>query len=153
MSNVSLSFELVCLMSWLIKNEKNGINALVKLALEHGFSEKLEHLQDQEHQMAEHLYTTVMDFLLYLEQSLHKALDHEEGSQKREFLPTVKRIDGDLDSSIIWQSLQQTKQELLARQLNHQEPTEQAASSQEAEQLLLKTMLNNWSPDATDTVH
>ena len=124
------------------------------MAIEHGFSEKLELLQDQETpQMSEHLYTTVMDFLLYLEQSLHQELDTNTPTTKQDFFPMVKRIDGELDSSIIWQSLQQTKQELAQLSVQKTEEAEIRPSSQEAEQLLLKTMLNNWTPDNNDIVH
>ncbi len=144
MNNISLSFELICLMSWLMKNEKKSINALVKLAIEHGFTENLEvGNEDDPHQMAEHLYSTVTDFLLYLEESLLQQLNENSDLSQQDLLPMIKKLDGELDRATLWQSMQQTRKELSNLNLNSTQPD--TASRRDAELLFLKKMLKNWS--------
>lgn len=144
MNNISLSFELICLMSWLIKNEKKGVKALIKLALDNGFADGLDAMGDGDsNQMPEHLYTTVTDFLLYLEQTLLQELNKPEVNPQLDLLPTVKKIDGELDGATLWQSMQQTRKELNRLQLS--QPQQDSTSKREAEKLFLKTMLKNWN--------
>ena len=67
-TQISLSFELICLISWLLKNDKVMINTLVKHALDNGFVEEIAKIDAENHgEVAENMYSNLVTFLEYLE--------------------------------------------------------------------------------------
>lgn len=151
MNNISLSFELICLMSWLLKNEKQAVNALIKQAVKHGFTENLELMGEQENGlMSEQLYTTVLDFLIFLENSLIKQLDDAvtSNSDQKELLPTLKKIDAHFDSRTLLASIRQAKSRLAKYNKKLQDE-----NKKETQQVLFESMLTNWKPNEEDLVN
>ena len=168
--NISLSFELICLVNWLLKNEKQLINALVKQALKNGFAQELEKI-DSTHSVEnpEELYATVIDFLLFLEKNLLKNLEtvSVDTHTQEEILPVVKKLDADnIDVRTLWLSMQQTKNQLCKeRHKREREEREQeqdlkthdtVAPDQAAGQaadILFEKLLKNWKPLQTEPLN
>jgi len=160
--NISLSFELICLINWLLKNEKQLINALVKQALKNGFAQELEKI-DGEHTLEnpEELYATVIDFLLFLEKNLLKNLETAsiDIHTQEEILPLVKKLDADnIDHKTLWLSMQQTKKQL-CKERNKREDLQDIQESDitketiapdqapdQAAEILFEKLLKNWKP-------
>lgn len=154
MNNISLSFELICLMSWLLKNEKQGVNTLIKQAVRSGFTEKLESMSEQENTvMAEQLYTTVLDFLIFLEDTLIKQLEEVDtlSTEQNDLLPMLKKIDGSFDTRSLLLSIRQAKARLTQQKSSELNNTD--LPKQEVQQVLFETMLGNWKPNDEDPVN
>lgn len=144
-TNISLSFELICLLNWLLKNKKQDLNSLTKQALENGFLQDLEALSYAEEQKEpDQLYTTVLEFLIFMEESLAKNLEtiYLDNATKEAIYPALKKIDlGNLDAKTILISMQQTKSKI---RLNRKKSLEQ--NKQNPTNILWEQILKNWKP-------
>ena len=66
---LSLSFELICLLDWLIKNKKEQLAELISQAVDSDFTTALnEEIDDA--QLLERLYNGVIDFVSFFEETL-----------------------------------------------------------------------------------
>lgn len=156
--NISLSLELICLVNWLLKNEKQLISALVKQALKNGFAQELEQLDGtQSLENPEDLYATVVEFLLFLEKNLLKNLEtvSVDTHTKEEILPVVKKLDADnIDLKTLWLSMQQTKNQLCKDRHKREQEDELPVVStttlddenNQAAEILFEKLLKNWKP-------
>ncbi len=154
-SSLSLSFELIYLMGWLLKNEKKMLNALVKHAIKKGLAQDLKEINPSDlGDMSDKLYNVILDFLVYLEDSLTKNLDNVELDSKTEdaILPAVKKLDYDnLDLKTIRLSMQQAKSQLSN---NPDAPQENDVTFvEDAQKLLYEQILKNWAPNNNETLN
>ena len=153
-TSLSLSFELIYLMGWLLKNEKKMLNALIKHAIKKGLAQDIKSLNPTDFsQVSDKLYNVILDFLLYLEDSLAKNLDNIQLDTKTEdaILPSVKKIDlENLDLSTIKLSMQQAKS-----QLNNLEAIadNDQAFEEDAKKLLFEQILKNWMPTKNESLN
>lgn len=164
-AQISLSFELICLISWLLKNETATLNSLVKNAIERGFAEELEKLEALEQTLiseqteeSDDLYNTLLDFLDYLEHSLFKNLEtmHVDHTTKDAILPALQKIEtNSLDIKTMWLSMQQTKarvgkksQAKGARRLQPQVPALQNPTD-----ILFEQLIKNWKPNGKEIIN
>lgn len=158
-SDLSISFKLVYLMGWLLKQRKPLLYGLVKHALENGLAQQLSTLNSLDHQMAvEELQGTLLEFLSFLEESLLDALQNVEfdDAQGEVLKISLKKIDlQNIDIQTVWKSLQQTQSALgnknnindlamLDLTMYHQD--EPFLPGQTAQDLLYKNLLHNWEP-------
>lgn len=149
-TQISLSFELICLLSWLLKNEQAMLNSLVKHAIEKGFAEEIGKIDEDDYlKVSDQLYDTVIDFLDFLEKTMIKNLETIQVDHKTKdvILPTLQKIEaGSLDFKTIWLSMQQTKARVNKGQAipeNLSNPTE----------ILFERLLKNWKPNNKETLN
>ncbi len=167
-TQISLSFELICLVSWLLKNEKAMLNTLVKHAIQHGFVDELQQLENADQANTnENLYETLLDFLEHLEQTLIKNLEtiHVDHKTKDEILPALQKIENDsLDFKTVWLSMQQTKAKVnkkhhKAVNASHahtpqsSKPAPQDIAQPNATDILFEQILKNWKPNNKESVN
>ena len=162
-AQISLSFELISLLNWLVRHEKAMLNSIIRHALERGFAEELEKI-DTTQTVANHedLYNTVLDFLEYLEHALIKNMDsiHIDTSTKDAIMPTLHKLEADsLDQKTLWLSMQQTRARILKAQQEkkssapaHETP-QQTPHSQHASEILFQQLLKNWKPNNKETMN
>lgn len=154
-SSLSLSFELIYLMGWLLKNEKKMLNALVKHAIKKGLAHDLKEMNPSDlGDMSDKLYKVILDFLVYLEDSLAKNLDSVDLDSKTEdaILPAVKKLDYDhLDLKTIRLSMQQAKSQLSNNPDGPQE--NDVTFVEDAQKLLYEQILKNWAPNNNETLN
>ena len=155
-TSLSLSFELICLMGWLLKNEKTTLNALVKQAIKNGLAKDLSEINPEEYaKISGQLYTTILDFLVYLEEALAHNLDstknstHEKTTPETIFPPSKKRSGSNVDHSMLKISMKQTKAEL------EKEMQKKAASldPDHAKKLLYEHIIKNWKPSKNELMN
>lgn len=147
-SSFLLSLELLCLMNWLVKNEKTRLKILIKDAVKDGLGDELDTLASTQNlQTNEKLHESFVTFLVYLESELKDSLEKEgQYSILRENLASsLKTLNINLDSSTVLTSLKQVEQELL----RDVEPKNESKTRK----LLLKKMIKNWKPSKKDTIH
>lgn len=150
--NISLSYELVCLINWLLKNEKPALNALVKQAIKNGFLDDLEQVENPEQAVSqEFLYTTVFEFLLHLEKNLIKHLETIQTNTQEELLfPALQRMDAtNLDARTMWLSMHQAKNVLNKTVL----PATRDTSADEAATVLFERIIKNWKPNQNEPLN
>ena len=82
-AHISLSFELISLITWIIKNERNLLNNLVKQAVEHGFAEELNNVQTvpDPKTVNDHMAHNVLDFLEFLEDIDKEGMVRQSGQE------------------------------------------------------------------------
>ena len=164
-TQISLSFELICLISWLLKNDKAMINTLVKHALDNGFVEEIAKIDAENHgEVAENMYSNLVTFLEYLEKTLLKNLENVQFDHKTKdaIFPTLQKLETDnLDFKTMWLSMQQTKARVSranpkvttlinnpsARQRNDHIVSADAAG------ILFEELLKHWKPNNKETVN
>jgi|SaaInlLV_10m_DNA_2_1039722.scaffolds.fasta_scaffold06969_4 hypothetical protein len=149
-SQLSLSFELICLMDWLVKNGQKDVTNLVKGAIKKGFEKELDKISDADYsKMDDYLNNTVLEFVFMLEDILIKEI---EGVSVKESIrentsATMKNMDIDaIDTKTVWLSLQQTKSQLKKRK-------EDNKAADEAKKILCAHLIKNWKPKAGDPVN
>jgi len=156
---VSLSLELICLLSWLVKHDKSTLHKLVKHAVENGFAEELERMENVDHgKIADQMYSTVFDFLDFLEESLADNLEdvQMDSLENEGVIPMLQRLEADnIDFKTLWLSMQQTKNAINAHRADHGSPAiEQTIVKKESpSDILGRQLLKNWKPDNTDIVN
>lgn len=143
----ALSFELICLMEWLLNNGEQEIFKLVEFALKNGFDQELGNMGPEKYtQIAQDLPNIILDFLFNLEDALldgFEAVDLDKES-KEKLIPTVEHLDTHhIDHQTIWLSIQQTKSTLIKND----------KANKDAKQVLFKKLLKNWEPQQDEPMN
>lgn len=153
-SSLSLSIELIYLMGWLLKNDKSKLNALVKQAMNDGLAYDLQKLNDIIHEdVSEHLHTTVLNFLTYMEEALANNLDQLNIKHDAEeaMLPALTNFEEDgLNYNTLQVSIQRAKADL-QKEIESGQAT--SLNPEHAKQLLFKHILENWTPNNEETLN
>jgi len=143
-ANISLSFELILLLNWLVKHEKAQLNNLVKDALEKGFMQEIEDISPNDYpQLADQFYSSILEFLMFFEQSLLNNLEsiNIDEVTNNAIGPVIKKLDFEnLDIKTLWLSMQQTKDKMSKTRANIEHGPEQINN------LLFERLLKNWKP-------
>ena len=153
-TNLSLSFELIYLMGWLLKHEKSQLNELIKNALKNGLAQDLQKIDSYGCvQMNDELYGTILDFLSFLEKSLAKSMDSTSVPLQGEdaIFPTLKKLDQEnLDLKNIKLSIQKARDLLSKNSEGKQDPAEQ---TELAKNVLFEHILKGWKPAKGDLLN
>ena len=153
-TDLSLSLELICLMDWIVKNQKNELNLLVKHAVENGFVGELEKLDNPNYSKADHLYNSVIEFLTLLEKYLIQNLEKFELSENQtsEIIPAITKLNMEnIDLKTLWLSLQQTKVQLKKKE--KQPVAIPDPSKTNSTTILFEQILKNWKPNKKENIN
>lgn len=153
-TSLSLSFELIYLLGWLLKHEKNTLDGLIKQAVKNGLAIDLKKIttEDQE-KMTDQLYGTVLDFLVYLEDALANNLDgvQSDSTTDQMLYPALNKFtNNSLDIQTIKLSMQQARERL---QTKTTENPSQAEAIENGKSILFEQLLKNWNPSKNETFH
>ncbi|KKQ33208.1 MAG: hypothetical protein US49_C0002G0103 [candidate division TM6 bacterium GW2011_GWF2_37_49] len=142
--DISISLELLILLEWIVKNEKNVIDNIVKNALKNGLIQQLNQLPDKpDMDMIEKFYPTVINFLLAMENSLIESLVKEQDNvlTNQEILPLLKKINlADINIKTIYQSTSQANKKIKSHKYDNLN----------SQQILFQQLLKNWKPGKKD---
>ncbi len=163
--HLSLSFELIYLMGWLLKHEKGMLNSLIKHALKNGLAHDLEKVQiDAQGDASQELQSIILDFLAFLERSLAKNLDathdathhdatrHDATHRDAQHHSDQKQQP---DANELKIRLQRARQ-LLTKELAGEQtdaPAEKKGSGKTVKKELFNDILKTWKPNKKDLVH
>jgi hypothetical protein len=143
---LSLSFELILLFDWFLKEGRDTLRAVIKEAVANDISKRLENLDEEEYVAAmDQLHQTVLDFIQFLEETMSKELETSVSSVhfKNKVEPLMQALDDkSIDSKTIWLSIQKTKKKFLSD-----------AKLDSVEQELLRELLKNWKPTSNEPVN
>lgn len=152
-TNLSLSFELLCLMGWLLRQHKEEVAALIASAVEKGFIDELE-ISDMRDFIDHPSMSNEMvnEFFSFLERTVQKQLEGRQiDVQCQGFLADeVKKIDGQfVDQRVLFASIQNVKKKLLlnSKEIDTLEENEQVKSS------LCENILKQWNPSQQDQLN
>ena len=158
-SHLTVSLELIAFMRWLLKNRKSLLNALVDQAINDSLYDEMEELAEQSSEMtSEELHKIVNGFLSHIEGQLAEHMleghEHDNDVTADTALPSkllqslsslTKSQLQSFDEAELHTSAQQT-----ATVLSQQDGSQ---SEQVKKHLLLRNLLNNWSPDKNDGIN
>lgn len=138
-NDITLSFELLVLINWLMQNEKPMLNNLIKHALKNGLSEEFEKISNAENiEINEQFYTTILGFLLSIEDNLIEHLSQIKinKAEKNDILPVLKKID-----------LRNIRIKPIFSESKH------SINSEDTKNVLFQQVLKNWKPDKNDLLN
>ena len=153
-SQLTISFEIICLMEWLLNHKKEALAQLVKDAVASGVGNEIGSVRDLDSMdMTEHLYDTVFDFVVGLEDLLIVELETEvAGKRMREKMaPIIKKIDfAKIDLKTLIVSVQEAKAALLKKS---DDERKMLPATAEINNELFSQLLKNWHPESSEPMN
>lgn len=154
--HLSLSFELIYLMGWLLEHEKGMLNSLIKHAIKNGLAQDLEKVNFDMHDndSSKDLQAIILDFLSFLERSLAKNLDALDIALAEEsnHQDHGNNTDHEQDNTNLRTRLKQATQ-LLAKKLESKNESSKKTGGKKSQQSAFNEILKNWKPSKRDLVH
>jgi len=143
-SSLLLSFELVYLINWLLKNEKTKLKLLVKNAIDKGVATELQNMDAQvASEKNDELQVVFLDFVDFLEATLKECMKTEtkvNREVKENILSDLRRLNvSNVDSNTLWSSITQVENEVLKHKKG-------ANSQHDIKEIFLEKLLKNWNP-------
>lgn len=139
-TQLTVSYELLLLLNWIIIHEKNRFKKIIHKSLKTGLLAELAktHRNDISHDaLINRLQGNVADFFNLLELLLHDAVSEslEQTALQKQLIETIDHIDGTMcDTETI-----RTSMHTISSTLNN-------TSGIKAKELLLKEVLKKWKP-------
>ena len=155
-SSLSLSFELIYLMGWLLKHNKAKLTALVTEAVESGLIEELTKMSEADYLLiSDQMQVTVENFMEHLETTLFKSTEGIDGIESdnvicKSLATTMRKVDtAGLDTRTVWVSIHQAHKKIISEQKN----TELSKIDEEPDDILYEQLLSNWTPSNNETLN
>lgn len=161
---LSLSFELICLMDWLLKNKGSKLKDLVKEAVDKQLADSLEKMSEHDYvKMASRMHDVVIDFVIFLEDMLIEELEgvSPDLNVREKMFPAIKHMDiAKFDINAVWLSMQQAKIKFMKKRQRHsgdiigaKVASKSKISDDDIKQELFKQLLKNWQPKGKEPVN
>lgn len=156
-TNFSLSLELIYLMNWFLKNEKEKLKILINQAIKNGLSyeiEQLDKITDNQIDPNDNiqLHNTILDFLIFLEDTLIECLEDQDldtKSREKLNLSVQKILPQHVDLKTMWLSVQQTKEEIS----KIKKTANKSLGEEELRNTLLTQLMKNWNPNKNEIIN
>ena len=152
-TNLSVSFELICLMGWLLKKDKTALQQLIQKALAGGVSDSIAQLQSSRpSEISDTMAETVTEFFEYIETVIAQGVPGvKSGRGVGSFLdPELKKLDQHaLDPKVVWLAISQTKEAVSAISIGLSEQEKNDLFKHE----LYKNLLKNWTIAADEALN
>lgn len=132
-----LSYELLCLLYWLVGHDEEKLKKLIKKALQAGLQEKLQKIDHTHDQNMQEIQHSIVDFFSLLESLLHECMAEqvERKARERNLMTSIDHIDTAFcDEEIVRSSLEKATSQI---ELNPEE---------NPKDLLFKELLKQWKP-------
>jgi hypothetical protein len=158
-NNLSLSFELIFLMDWVLRKNKDKVSRFVREIAQESFVREYVLATEADcNRVKGHAHEIVLGFVKLLEQSIAGNLEGKRADEeiRDNVLPAIHHIDhGPMDMRTIWQSVQQMKA-LLALDKMETDRGGAGVIAHDKETLkraLFSNIMKNWNPRTDDSVH
>lgn len=136
-SQLTLSYELLYLLQWLIDNEPEKLKFLIADALEDGLAEELKKINSGEQHVSEEIQNGIVDFFSLLELLLHESINEQlmKRVMEKKLMPALDHIDGtECDNATVQFSVEKATSKF------EREP------EKNPQELLFKELLRCWKP-------
>ena len=138
-SQVTLSYELLHLMQWLIENEPEQLKALISQAMRNGLKQELKDRDNQPvKESADTIRYSFVDFLELLEVLLHEVYNEEtlKAVMEKKLMPAIDHIDTTAcDTETVQISIEEASSQF------ENDP------KKNPQELLFKELLRTWKPN------
>ncbi|NBQ17629.1 hypothetical protein EBU24_04900 [bacterium] len=136
-SQLTLSYELLYLIQWLVENEPDQLKEIIVQALNAGLKEKFKKMYMPEQTAADAMHYSIIDFLSLLEILLHEVTEEQQMQElvHKKLLPAIDHIDAaEYPAQLVQSSLEKVSSKL------EKNPTKNP------QELLFQELLRNWNP-------
>ncbi len=137
-NQLTISYELLYLMQWLLENEPDRLKKLIVQALHKGLKEEMQEAsKNQNLTTTEDLQYSVVDFLTLLESLLHEAINEYTLKKltEKKLMPALNQIDNTVcDTSTVQFSIEKA-----SSRLEHH-------PQENPQEVLFKELLKCWKP-------
>lgn len=153
-TSFSLSLELVLLMGWLLKHEKETLKKIVQKTLKAGLGKEIElidtfsqeELLDVDSDFSQELHNSILDFLMLLEDVLIEGLETKESKEEKTFSQTIQKINSQkLDNKTVLISLKHANNQITNIQRKN--------NSKQQNKILFSELLKNWMPKINEPIN
>jgi len=140
-TSLSLSLELLLLIDWILKNEPTKLKMLIEDALQNGFLDEIDQIEDIEknNTQVNDLHSAIIEFLMLMEDLLLETLEEKEldFKAKEKLDATLQKINpATMDFKTVWHSLKQNKDKKTG-----------------VEKTVFTQLLKNWKPKINEPVN
>lgn len=137
-SQLTLSYELLHLIRWLIENEPEQLKIIIDNALDSGLKEDFKQLyvSDQE-KITDAMHYNIVDFLTLLEELLHESINEHtiKTVMKKKLMPAIDQIDTtECDTFMVQESVEKASNQF------------ELDPKTNAQDLLFRELLKSWNP-------
>ena len=144
-NQLTISYELLYLMQWLLENEPERLKKIIVQALHKGLKEEIQEASKNKNLTTnEDLHYSVVDFLSLLENLLQEAINEQTLKKltEKNLLPALTQIDNTVcDTTTIQSSMEKAS----SRLENHPEKNPQ--------EVLFKELLKCWKPNKKSAIN
>ena len=136
-SQLTLSYELLYLIQWLVENEPDQLKEIIAQAFNSGLKDKFKKMYMTEQAASDSMHYSIIDFLGLLEILLHEVTEEQQMQEllHKRLLPAIDHIDGaEYPAQLVQSSLEKVSSKL------EKNPTKNP------QELLFQELLRNWNP-------
>ncbi len=140
----AISFELLCLLRWLIEHESDKIKKMITKAVAQGLTQQLEHIAGySDSEALEDAQDNMIEFFSSLESMLAGTLQEQalNTANEKKLIPAIEQIDTTIcDDTVLKFSLERARNKIIRN------------PEKNSQEILLKEILKNWNPNKKEVV-
>jgi hypothetical protein len=136
----AISYELLCLLRWIIENDADKLKKMITRAVSRGLNEKIERIQSySDTEALEDAHENMIEFFSALEAMLMDTIQEQAMNQafERKLIPAIEQID----TTACDDMLVQTSLERANSKIAHN-------PDKSPQEILLTEILKNWKPSS-----
>ena len=134
----AISYELLCLLRWLVENDGDKLKKMITRAVGRGFNEKIEQIHTySESEALEDAHENMIEFFSALEAMLVETIQKQAVNQayEKKLMPAIEQIDATACDDIVVQVSLERAHSKIAHN-----------PDKNPQEILLKEILKNWKP-------
>lgn len=143
-NQLTVSYELLYLVQWLLENESDGLKKLINQALENGLKQDLQTAVNSELKSAEDIQYSIVDFLALLEALLHENISEQNMKRimEKKLMPAIDNIDSkECDKATVDFSVEKATSKI------------ESNPEENPQEILFQELLKCWKPTKKTITH
>ena len=142
----AISYELICLLKWILDHDTNKLKKIVTKSLSSGLKEKLrdKNYFSNEENVLEDIHQTILEFFVIMEDILLEALSEEaiKTALEQDLIPDIEKIDStECDDATVMFSVEKATSKIKKN------------SNDNPKNLLFEELLKRWKPSKKNIVN
>jgi hypothetical protein len=140
-----ISYELLCLLRWLIEHDADKFKKMISRAVMRGLKHRIQHISTfSDEEALEDAHENMIEFFSTLESMLIETIQEQsdQNTIRKHMIPAIERLDSSsCDDTLVQSSLEKTQNKIINN--HHENPQD----------VLLKEILKHWKPNKNQSVH